>query len=122
MTKVEEARGAAHAGTAGEAQALLTLVRTAAEQYHEGVAGGAVTELHEYQDAWGFAQVGRAMADHMAAESDDSEKAFGKKALAALDEIAAALLGVSPKGQSLGDAGMVLAAAAKIELAAYRLK
>lgn len=122
MTKVEEARGAADAGAAGEAQAMLALVRTAADEYGEGVADGAVKELHEYQDAWGFVQVARTMAEHMAAESAAGEKAFGAKALSALDEIAPALPGVSPEGRSLGDAGMVLAAAAKIELAAYGLK
>ena len=122
LTRIEEARSHAHAGGAGEAASVLGLVRVAAEEYHIGIVDGAVSSLHEYQDAWGFIQVARSVAEQMAGEDDVAEKAFGEKALAALDEVAPALPGVSPEGKPLGDAGMLLAAAAKIELAAYTLK
>ncbi|MGB3315798.1 MAG: hypothetical protein WBB85_15430 [Albidovulum sp.] len=122
LIKIEEARDHAHAGEAGEAASVLGLVRIAAEEYHIGIVDGAVSNLHEYQDAWGFVQVARAVAEHMADEDDEAENAFGEKALAALAETDAALPGVSPEGKPLGDAGMLLAAAAKIELAAYALK
>ena len=122
LTRIEEARSHAHAGGAGEAASVLGLVRVAAEEYHIGIVDGAVSNLHEYQDAWGFVQVARSVAEQMAGEDDVAERAFGEKALAALDEVAPALPGVSPEGKPLGDAGMLLAAAAKIELAAYALK
>ncbi|MDI3338726.1 hypothetical protein QKW60_20125 [Defluviimonas aestuarii] len=122
LTKIEEARDHAHAGEAGEAASILGLVRVAAEEYHIGIVDGAVSNLHEYQDAWGFVQVARSVAEHMAGEDDAAEKAFGEKTLAALSELDIALPGVSPEGKPLGDAGMLLGAAAKIELAAYALK
>ncbi|MGB5838007.1 MAG: hypothetical protein WBH14_13250 [Albidovulum sp.] len=122
MDKIQQARGRAHAGAAGEAASVLGLVRIAAEEYHIGIIDGAIANLHEYQDAWGFVQTARVVAKHMAGEDDAAEKKFGEKALAALDELVPALSGVSPDAPVPGDAGMLLAAAAKIELAAYALR
>ncbi len=120
----EIAEGRAHAGggEAAEAAAIVAMVRQAADEYEEGVKDGKVAELHEYQDAWGFVEVARDLLTHMAGENDAAEKAFGEKALTALGEAAPALPGVSPEGKDLGDASMLYAAAASIELAAYKLK
>jgi len=122
LHEIEEAREHSGASEAQEAAAILALMRNAAEEYDEGIKDGAVAELHEYQDAWGFLQTARALAEHMAGEDDAAEKAFGEKALAAIDETSAGFPSIAPEGAVDGDAGLILAAAAKVELAAYKLK
>ncbi len=122
LTKIDEAREHTHASEAAEAQAMVAVLRRAADEYGDAVTGGKVAEPEEYQDAWGFVEVARAQAAHMAGEDDAVEKAFGEKALAALDEARESLPDVSPEGLTLGDASILHAAAAKIELAAYKLK
>lgn len=122
LKEIAEARDHAGASEAAEAQAMVAILRQAADEYGAGVKDGNVAALHEYQDAWGFVEVVRAQAEHMAGEDDAAEKAFGQKALAALDEARVALPDVSPEGRTLGDASALHAAAATVELAAYRLK
>lgn len=120
--KIAEARDYANATEAAEAQAMVAILRQAAEEYGDGVTDGAVTKLHEYQDAWGFVEVVRAQAAHMSGEDDAKEKAFGEKAMAAIEEARAALPDVSPEGKAVGDTTILNAVAAKIELAAYKLR
>lgn len=122
LTEIAEARAHAQASEAAEARAVVALLRTAAEEYGVGVKEGKVVELHEYQDAWGFVEVARAQAEHMAGEADEAEKAFGQATLAAIDEARMALPDVSPEGRTLGDAATLSVAAATAELAAYKLK
>ena len=120
--EIEEGRGHAGGGEAAEAAAIVKIVTQAADEYALGVKDGMVAELHEYQDAWGFVEIARALLTHMAGEDDAAEKAFGEKALAALDEAAPALPGITPEGKPLSEASALYAAAASIELAAYKLK
>jgi hypothetical protein len=122
LKEIAEAREHAGATEAAEAQAMVEILRQAADDYDEGVKDGKIAEREDYQDAWGFVEVVRAQAEHMAGEDDATEKAFGDKALAALDEARAALPDVSPEGKALGDAAALHVAAATIELAAYKLK
>ncbi|WP_347312443.1 hypothetical protein [Defluviimonas sp. SAOS-178_SWC] len=122
LKEIEEARDHAKASEAAEAQAMVAILRHAADEYGEGVKDGKIAELHEYQDAWGFVEVVRAQAAHMAGEDDAAEKAFGETAVAALDEARVALPDVSPEGKTLGDPSALFAAIATIELAAYKLK
>lgn len=42
---------------AAQAAIVVNLLETAAEEYGIGVAGGEVTDVHEYQDAYGFTVV-----------------------------------------------------------------
>lgn len=120
--EIAEGRDRAGGGEAAEAAAIVRILTTAADEYALGVTDGKAVELHEYQDAWGFVEVARALLTHMAGEDDAAEKAFGQKSLAALAETSAALPGVAPGDQTLGEASALYAAAAAIELAAYKLK
>lgn len=122
LKEIDEAREHSHAAEADEALAIAALVHQAGEEYGVGVVDGALADAHEYQDAWGFVQVARALADHMAGEDDEKEKAFGQAAQAALAALDPAFPGVMPDGVIAGDAGLVLSAAATIELAAYGLR
>lgn len=122
LAAIGAARGTSNASEAAEARAMVAILRRAAEAYEAAVSGGAVTDPEEYQEAWGFVETVRAQAGHMANEDDAAEKAFGETALAALDAAREALPDVSPEGRTPGDASILHAAAARIELAAYRLK
>lgn len=122
LNKIAEAREHAGATEAAEAQAMVEILRQATDDYDEGVKDGKIAEREEYQDAWGFVEVVRTQAEHMAGEDDATEKAFGEKALDALEEARATLPDVSPEGKALGDAAALHVAAATIELAAYKLK
>ena len=85
------------------------------------MTNGAIAELHEYQDAWGFLQTARALAAHMAGEADAAEKSFGETALAAIDDTAPGFPSIAPESAFGGDASLIHVAAAKVELAAYKL-
>lgn len=102
--------------------ALSALIRGAAEDYAVGVQAGAVVDLGEYQDALGYVEVARAQLSRLTTSSDQKVLAAAKKGLAALDTLAPAFDGSVPDGALGGDAGLLYAAAAQIELAAYPLK
>jgi hypothetical protein len=102
--------------------ALVLLIRKAGGEWAEGVVEGNIANLHEYQDAWGFVQAARARATDLAASPDAAVKAAADAVLAALDSLAPALPAVTPTGVVGGDAGLFAATAARIELAAYKVK
>lgn len=123
LAHVEQARQTAIAGDPrDDFTALVHLIRKAGDEWSEGVKDGAIAELHEYQDAWGFTQAARARATALAASADANVKAAAEATLAALDELAPALPAVLPEGAIGGDPSLFAAAAAKIELAAYKVK
>ncbi|MEZ5777707.1 MAG: hypothetical protein R3E44_05020 [Paracoccaceae bacterium] len=122
FARIDAARGAAKASDKEALEALVRLVRTAGDEYDHGVKDGAVDELPEYQDAWGFIQAARRQAEALAASDNETVAGVGAVAIAELDGLADALPGVQPEGGIKGDTGMLLAAAAKIELAAYKVK
>jgi hypothetical protein len=103
-------------------KAITNLVRKAAEEYGEGVKDGKLSDVHEYQDAWGFTQAAKAQ---LASLSDDDHKRMG----ASFDEIARELGGldsawpalVAPKSIT-ADASMLYGTAARIEIAALAVK
>jgi hypothetical protein len=119
---IAEAREHSGATEAAEAQAIVALLRDADDDYVKGVVDRSIGDLDEYRDAWGYTQVARSLAAHMAGEDDPVEKAFGQKVADAIDAAAEALPGVAPGDAPLGDPSLLAAAAATAELAAYRLK
>ncbi len=69
LAKIDAARVKAGASEAEEAQAIVAILRKAAEDYAEGVKDGSLAEPGEYQEAWGLAEVARGLAARMAAET-----------------------------------------------------
>ena len=122
LAKLGEARAAAKASRHDRVEALEHLVKIAAEEYEAGIRDGAVVEIHEYQDAWGFVQAARAEATEMAASGDADERAAAEAVLAALESANAAFAGIVPEGGVSGDASMLYGAAARIEIAGLKLK
>ncbi len=102
--------------------ALSALLRGAAQDYAVGVQAGAITDLGEYQDALGYVEVARAQLSRLATATDPKVLAAARKGLDALDSVKPAFDGMVPKSTLGGDAGLLYAAAAQIELAAYPLK
>jgi hypothetical protein len=102
--------------------ALRHLILKAGDEWSEGVAEGQIRELTEYQDAWGFLQAARARATLLATSPDSAVKSAAEATLVALDDLGQALPEVLPTGTIGGDAALFAAAAARIELAAYKVK
>ncbi|OZA11534.1 MAG: hypothetical protein B7Y02_08650 [Rhodobacterales bacterium 17-64-5] len=123
LTSIATARGTAVAGDPkDDFTAIVHLIRKAGDEWGEGVTDGALAELHEYQDAWGFVEAAKARATVLSASETPEIKAAATAALAALDELAPALPGVLPTGTIGGDPSYFAVAAAKIELAASQVK
>jgi hypothetical protein len=123
MTAIAAARDAAVTGDPrDDFSAIVFLIRKAGAEWSEGVKNGEIAELHEYQDAWGFVQAARARATDLSASTDAAIKSAAMATLTALDEVAPALPSVTPTGLIGGEAEMFAGAAARIELAAYKVK
>ena len=120
LHEVEEASTA----TTEKAQleALVIMTRTAAEEFSIGVVDGAIANLHEYQDAFGFLQTVRTRAATLAMSSDASVAAAAAKVTAAVDATDAAFAGLDPQGAVPGTADILFGAAAQMEFAVLSVK
>ena len=105
-----------------ELAAVLALSREAAEDFAVGVTDGAIAELGEYQDARAYLLAARETLTRLSASDDAVVKKAAEKSAEALDGVIAALPDVAPEGIITADAGLILAAAAKVELALYPVK
>jgi len=101
--------------------AISKMVATAAEEFEAGVAeDGAITDAHEYQDAFGFLSVAREMlASENSSDINEAEAiAVAHEQLDLSINAFAGLLAEATEGQ----AETIYAAAAQIERAALRLQ
>jgi hypothetical protein len=102
--------------------AAAAMVRTAGDEYGIGVVDGKIVNDKEYQDAWGFVTIARALLAEGKADAPETEHAAFDAAIAAIDALAPAwpdIVGAKPPAFKGAD---ISVAAAKIELAAYELK
>ena len=104
------------------AKVIENLLRTAGVEYQIGVIDGAIDNLHEYQDAWGFTQVANAWARSPAFTDSASATAVA----AQLQDIIAGLEtlwpSLNPEAAVNEDAARLFGAAARIEIAALPLQ
>lgn len=121
LAKVSDAKAKGDTAPRGVFDAIIATVRIAADEYGIGIVDGKVANLHEYQDAWGFVQAAKDSANRLAGASDPDIKAAAEKALVALAEAETAFNGLTPDAVE-GNALILQSAAAKIELAASRIK
>lgn len=105
-------------GSKDQMKAAEALLRVAAGDLEAGVEAGQVTLAQEYRDAWGFATVAGLWLDALA-EGPEAEAAGATKA--AMAEALAQFGGITATSAP-ADPGALLAAAARVELAAYRVK
>ncbi len=119
VNAIDRTRVAVPADLKTKLKVVLALVRTAADEYAQGVKAGDVVNPKEYQDAWGFLRVARST---MTGLNKDERKKAGyayKEILAELDKLTPAWPDVRPPERVSTEAALLYAAAAKIEIAAY---
>jgi hypothetical protein len=104
------------------ANAAIALVRTAAEEYEEGVKDGKIVELHEYQDAWGFVRVAAQILASLSDEERNEHKVEIGKMETELGKLGKLWPDVAGKMPVNGSAKDLFAAAARMELAALEIK
>lgn len=97
------------------ADALVLVVRAAAHEYEESTEGGVVGDVMAYHEAHAFIDVARALATTLAA--DPTAKAGAEKVLVALDGAAEAFGDMTGTALEAKDPAILMAVAAKVELA-----
>ena len=100
---------------------LAELVRVAGAEYVVAVEGGSVTNLHEYQDSWGFLRVVEAELRGIAESGDEGARHVAEEALEYLEQTDAAFGDIQGKGEMTLDPSLLYGAAAQIELEALEL-
>lgn len=117
---IDEMRGAS--APKKQIMGLIALTRIAGDEYTVATEGGSISNLHEYQDSWGFMQVVADEVDALTASDDTAVAGVADKLkgyVAATDEVFGDLQG---QGDFTLDSGVLYGAAARMELAAARLK
>ncbi|MEM7466558.1 MAG: hypothetical protein AAF387_06690 [Pseudomonadota bacterium] len=98
------------------------LIRVAGEEYQIGVVNGAIDNLHEYQDAWGFTQIASELASNAAFDQSDESKALALQLQVTIDKLAKLWPSIDAPGQLDTSAAELYGAAAEIEIMSLRLK
>ncbi len=98
------------------------LLRTAGVEYQIGVIDGAIDNLHEYQDAWGFTQVAAALARSSAFAGDPAATAVAAQLQTLIDGLDGLWPSLNPDGTVEGEAAQLFGAAAQVEITALPLK
>ncbi len=103
------------------AKVVENLLRTGGVEYQIGIVDGAVNNLHEYQDAWGFTQIAGVWARSEAFLQDE-------RAAAVAGQLQDIITGLDPMWPSLNptdtvesDAAQLFGAAAAVQVAAFNL-
>lgn len=117
---IEEMRAAQPVRT--QVAGLIALTRIAGEEYESGLTDGRIEDLHEYQDSWGFLQVVAAELDEMAAGADADAAGVAARMRENLAATEAIYGDLEAKGEFEPAASVIFGAAARMELAAARLK
>ncbi|MCX7624082.1 MAG: hypothetical protein N2Z82_10095 [Thermomicrobium sp.] len=76
-------------GTALRAAALASLAEAVATELAEGVEGGTIVNIEEFQDAWGFFQVLQRELPEIVSQAPESGKAAAAEAAEDLETLAA---------------------------------
>ena len=100
---------------------LAKLIRVAADEYTVAVDGGEISNLHEYQDSWGFLRVVQTELEQMEASDDAALAHVAEESLEFLRATKAAFGDIQGKGEMSLDPGILYGAAARIELKALEL-
>ena len=101
---------------ADQVMGLAALTRVAGQEYAAAVEGGTVSNLHEYQDAWGFLRVVETEARQMTESDDPDIAAAGREILAHLEPTGTAFGDLQGKGSFTMDPSILMGAAARIEI------
>lgn len=113
-------RAASPGGEMARLKSLSLLTRIAADEYSVAVKGGTVSNLHEYQDSWGFLREVAAQADELATSSDAGVAAAAREIGALVAGLDVAYGDIQGKGEMTMDPDLLYGAAARMELAALK--
>ena len=102
--------------------AITQLVRHAAKEYGDAYEEGAIENEAEYHHAWGFAQVARRMAEQLKTSSDATVAAAAATALEQIAEIEPAWPAMKAPDKPPVDPSVLFGAAARIDIAALKVK
>ncbi|SLN52988.1 hypothetical protein [Roseisalinus antarcticus] len=100
---------------------LAALLRVAGDEYTVAVNGGEISNLHEYQDSWGFVQVVEAELRQLTRNDDEALAAAGANGLDYLGQTEAAFGDLQGRGEIALDPSLLYVAAARVELEALGL-
>lgn len=110
---VEAAERGVDATPREQLMAIAGMLDTAAEEYEIAVFEGAVQDVHEYQDAWGFQQIALERVGQIEAttEAERSAKAEAAVTVSSLDDL---WPGLTPTGDEAGDSERISSAAERV--------
>ena len=118
VEKIDAVQAASPGGVAAELRALALLTRIAADEYAVAVEGGTISNLHEYQDSWGFLRVVEREARGFAGSEDPGVAEAGAAILAEIDKLDAAFGDIQGQGEMEMAPSLLYGAAARMEIAA----
>jgi hypothetical protein len=120
--RIEDVRKAINASDADKLKAIVKMLQTAAKEYAVGVKDGKIVDPHEYQDAWGFVRIARGYAAMLAKDKEQDVAQAASVIVAEIDNLATVFPSVMPEGVDMADPSVVYGAAARIEIAALKVK
>jgi hypothetical protein len=115
-------RSAAPTSAKERAEAIEKLVRVASEEYAIGVKDGAITDPHEYQDAYGFVQAAKRLSGNLPAETESEYGEQFADIRSMLDKLSDLWPDLTAKSGKGGDPSRLAGTAARIELVALSIK
>ena len=123
-TLLKATAAASEIGASDRAQldALVTLSRTAANEYAVGVVDAKVVDLPEYQDAWGFLKIVKQRAEILSGDGEEDVAKAAKSIVGAVAETETAFGGVAADAPLSAGSDVLFGAAARIEIATLSVK
>ena len=103
------------------AKVIEHLLRTAGVEYQIGVVDGAINNLHEYQDAWGFTEVAAMLSRSAAFGATPAATAVAGQIQDVIGGLEGLWPSLAPEGPVDGDAAQLFGAAGAVEVAALPL-
>jgi hypothetical protein len=120
--RIDAIEDASPGGKAAGLMSLAKLTRIAADEYAVATEGGRISNLHEYQDAWGFLRVVEDEAQAYAGDDDAKVATAGRKILEQVRMLDKAFGDIQGEGDMTMDASLLYGAAARMEIAALAVK
>ncbi len=103
------------------ARVIVGLLRTAAMEYGVGVVDGRIENMHEYQDAYGFTEVAKSIAQSAAFSADEKSIEVAADIKKVLANLASMWPSLAPKAGVAAQASQLHDAAAQVESLALSL-
>lgn len=97
-------------------EVIVGLLRTAGDEYAIGVVDGAINNLHEYQDAFGFTRIAMQWAKSPAFARSDTTAASAARIQNLITELDSLWPDLAPTEPVPGKAAQLYGAAARIEI------